>query len=332
MKSLGMEKFRAKQIYKWVHYKGSESIEEMTDLSVAAREKLSEIAGFTRLDVVKYQESALDGSVKFLFSLEDGEHIEAVILNDGSRYTACISSQVGCRMGCAFCSTAQMGLKRNLTAGEILKQVKRLNEYLSEKDLKLNNLVFMGMGEPLDNIDNVMKALDVLLDDNGYGFSHRKITLSTCGVAKNIERLFSMKTPVNLAVSINSPVQDVRKEIMPISHKYPLHELMDVLKKLPLQKRKGITIEYVLLKGINDSVEDAKKLVKLLKGMDKIKVNLILYNQGGMPEYKAPEEKDALKFQEYLINNKIGVFIRKSLGSDIDGACGQLRAKHENKG
>jgi 23S rRNA (adenine2503-C2)-methyltransferase len=141
-----------------------------------------------------------------------------------------------------------------------------------------------------------------------------------------------MKTPVNLAVSINSPVQDVRKEIMPISHKYPLHELMDVLKKLPLQKRKGITIEYVLLKGINDSVEDAKKLVKLLKGMDKIKVNLILYNQGGMPEYKAPEEKDALKFQEYLINNKIGVFIRKSLGSDIDGACGQLRAKHENKG
>jgi 23S rRNA (adenine2503-C2)-methyltransferase len=329
IKSIGMEKFRAAQIYKWVFHKGCESIEEMTDLSKAAREKLTEMATFTVMDVVGYQESKIDGSVKFLFQLEDGEHVESVILNDGRRYTACISSQVGCRMGCAFCATAKMGLKRNLTTGEIIKQVKRLNEYLAEKDLKLNNLVFMGMGEPLDNIDNVMEALSVLLDDNGYGFSHRKITLSTCGVTDNIKKLFSMDTPVNLAVSINSPDQEVRKGIMPVSNKYPLSELVGFLKKLPLQKRKSITVEYVLLKGVNDSMEDAKKLVSLLKGLDKVKVNLILYNQGGMPEYKAPSEKDALKFQEYLINNKIGVFIRKSLGSDIDGACGQLRAKHE---
>lgn len=331
IKSLGMEKFRAKQIYKWVHHQGSESIDEMTNLSVSARGQLSEISGFTVMDVEKTQESRIDGSVKFLFRLEDGEHIESVILNDGRRYTACISSQVGCRMGCAFCSTAKMGLVRNLTVGEIVKQVKRLNEYLAERDAKLHNLVYMGMGEPLDNIDNVMQSLDILLDDDGYGFSHRKITLSTCGVADKIEQLFSMDTPVNLAVSINSPDQDKRKGIMPVSNKHSLSELMAVLRKLPLQKRKSVTIEYVLLKGINDSVEDAKKLVNLLKGLDKVKVNLILYNQGGMPEYQAPAEKDALKFQEYLISKKIGVFIRKSLGSDIDGACGQLRAKHGNE-
>lgn len=325
----GMKKFRATQIYKWLHHKRVESLSEMTDLSVADREALSAIAAFTVMEVEDIRTSKQDGSVKFLFRLEDGEHIEAVILNDGRRYTACISSQVGCRMGCTFCSTAKLGLVRNLTMGEIIKQVKRLNEYLAEKETHLHNLVFMGMGEPLDNLENVKNALDVLLDDDGYGFSHRKITLSTCGVADKIEELFRMDTPVNLAVSINSPDQSKRKEVMPVANKFPLTELMSVLKKVPLQKRKNITIEYVLLKGINDSMEDAKKLVNLLKGMDKIKVNLITYNTGGSGDYEPPSAKDTLKFQEYLINNKIGVFIRKSLGSDIEGACGQLRAKHD---
>ncbi|MGE4319101.1 MAG: 23S rRNA (adenine(2503)-C(2))-methyltransferase RlmN [Deferribacterales bacterium] len=327
--SEGMEKFRGEQIYKWIHHSGCEDIAGMTNLSNAIREKLTEKAKFTVMEPVKVQKSAQDGSVKVLFRLEDGEHIESVILSDGTRMTACISSQVGCRMGCAFCSTAIMGLKRNLTVGEILKQVKRLNDILAETDDRLNNIVFMGMGEPLDNIDNVMEAITVLLDDNGYGFSHKKITLSTCGVAENIEKLFKIKTPVNLAVSINASTQEQRKSIMPISAKYPLSDLMKVLKNLPLQKRKSITIEYVLLKGINDSMKDADNLVKLLKGLDKVKVNLILYNSGADEKYQAPEEKDALKFQQYLINNRIGVFIRKSLGSDIDGACGQLRARHE---
>jgi len=326
---LGMVKFRASQIYKWVFYKGSESVDEMTDISVLDREKLSELTTFTVMDVADIRKSKLDGTAKFLFRLADGEHIESVILNDGRRYTACISSQVGCRMGCTFCSTAQMGLKRNLTTGEIIKQVKRLNEYLAETDNKLNNLVFMGMGEPLDNLDNVKSALSILLDDNGYGFSHRKITLSTCGLTDRIEELFKMDTPVNLAVSINASSQECRLKTMPVSKKYPLDELVALLKKLPLQKRKSITIEYVLLKGVNDSIDDAKKLAKLLKGLDKVKVNLITYNSGGALGYMPPIEKEALKFQEYLINNKIGVFIRKSLGSDIDGACGQLRANHE---
>ena len=327
--SIGLEKFRGEQIYKWIHHSGCENVADMTNLSNAVRQKLSDSVKFTVLDVVKAQKSAQDGSVKVLFRLEDGEHIESVILSDGRRLTACISSQVGCRMGCAFCSTAIMGLKRNLTVGEILKQVKRLNDILAETDEKLNNIVFMGMGEPLDNIDNVLEAIEVLLDDNGYGFSHKKITLSTCGVAENIERIFSLSTPVNLAVSINSPTQEKRKELMPVSNKYPLSSLMAVLKKLPLQKRKSITIEYVLLKGINDSIKDAEELAKLLKGLDKVKVNLILYNSGADEKYQAPAENDALKFQQYLINKKIGVFIRKSLGSDIDGACGQLRAKYE---
>ncbi len=327
--SEGMEKFRGEQIYKWIHHSGCEDIAGMTNLPNSVREKLAEKVKFTVMDPVKVQRSAQDGSVKVLFRLEDGEHIESVILSDGTRMTACISSQVGCRMGCAFCSTAAMGLKRNLTVGEILKQVKRLNGILAESDDRLNNIVFMGMGEPLDNIDNVLEAITVLLDDNGYGFSHKKITLSTCGVAENIEKLFKIKTPVNLAVSINASTQEQRKSIMPVSAKYPLSDLMKVLKNLPLQKRKSITIEYVLLKGINDSMKDADNLVKLLKGLDKVKVNLILYNSGADEKYQAPEEKDALKFQQYLINNRIGVFIRKSLGSDIDGACGQLRARHE---
>jgi len=327
---LGMPKFRAMQIYKWIHHKKCEEISDMTDISVADRKKLSEVGVFTSLDVSDIRKSAKDGSVKFLFRLFDGELIEAVILNDGKRFTACISSQVGCRMGCTFCATAKLGLKRNLTTGEIVKQVKRLNEYLADSEKKLNNLVFMGMGEPLDNLDNVKSALTILLDDNGYGFSHRKITLSTCGLTDKITELFEMDTPVNLAVSVNSPDDEIRKEIMPVANKYPLSSLMDVLKKLPLTKRKSITIEYVLLKGFNDSIEDAKKLVKMLKGLDKVKVNLITYNSGAEAGFSSPSEKETLKFQEYLISNNVGVFIRKSLGSDIEGACGQLRAKHED--
>lgn len=326
-----MVKFRAAQIYKWVYHKGSESIEEMTDISVADRVKLTETACFTQMDTADVRASKKDGSVKFLFRLADGEHIESVILNDGRRYTACISSQAGCRMGCTFCATAKIGLVRNLTAGEIIKQVKRLNEYLAGKDEKLNNLVFMGMGEPLDNLENVKTALSVLLSDDGYGFSHRKITVSTCGLTDKIKELFQMSTPVNLAVSLNATTEEQRKKLMPVTNKYPLAELMAELRKLPLQKRKSITIEYVLLKGVNDTPEDAHRLSKLLKGLDKVKVNLISYNTGGAASCEAPGEKETLKFQEYLINNKIGVFIRKSLGSDIEGACGQLRAKHDKE-
>ncbi|ADD68667.1 radical SAM enzyme, Cfr family [Denitrovibrio acetiphilus DSM 12809] len=327
--SQGMQKFRAIQIHKWVYRRGAESVAEMTDLSIADREKLLGMAKFTVMNVADVRKSAMDGSVKFLFSLEDGETIEAVVLNDGRRLTACISSQVGCRMGCAFCSTAKMGLRRNLTMGEIIKQVKRLNEYLASEGTKLNNLVFMGMGEPLDNLDNVKNAINVLLDDDGYGFSHKKITLSTCGLTDRLEELFAMDTPVNLAVSVNAADQETRKGLMPVSNKYPLSGLMDVLKKLPLQKRKSITIEYVLLRGVNDTLDDARKLAKLLRGLDKVKINLITYNSGGDAGYLPPSEKDTLKFQEYLISNKIGVFIRKSLGRDIEGACGQLRAKHD---
>lgn len=327
--SLGMPKFRASQIYKWAYHKRTESISDMTDISAADRALLEEKAGFTHLETADVQVSKLDGSVKFLFELEDGEHIEAVILSDYRRYTACISSQVGCRMGCAFCATAKMGLKRNLTAGEIIKQVKRINEYLARTDEKLSNLVFMGMGEPLDNLENVKTALNILLDDDAYMFSHRKITVSTCGLTDKIKELFDMPKPVNLAVSVNATTNDIRKTIMPVSNRYPLDELADVLKKLPLQKRKYITVEYVLLSGINDSKDDADRLAKLLKGIDKVKVNLITYNTGGDLGYKPPSEKETLKFQEYLINNRVGVFIRKSLGSDIEGACGQLRAKHD---
>jgi len=318
--SIGDKAFRAEQLFFWVYSAGVRSFEEMTNMSKPLREKLAEDMTFTTMELEKKQISQKDGCIKALFRLEDGEYVESVMLKDGDRYTGCISSQVGCRMGCTYCSTAKMGLVRNLTAGEIVGQVRSLGELAGRK---LTNLVFMGMGEPLDNLDNLMTALDILLSDKGMNFSHNKVTISTCGIADKIQRLYEMDTPVNIAISLNAYTDEKRSSLMPVNNKYNIKTLIDSLKALPIQKRKRITIEYILLKGINDSIKDAEGLVKLLNGL-KVKVNLIGYNQGLDDAFQTSDIKDTLKFQQYLVDKYISTFVRKSLGDDIDGACGQL--------
>ncbi len=327
--SLNEQSFRGKQLYNWLYHNNVTSFDMMTNIPVSLREKLAKEYSFTSLNEIKRLTSS-DGSIKFLFQLEDGEFIESVLLRDNDRISGCISTQVGCRMGCTFCATAAaVGFKRNLTVGEILNQVTALRKSAEELfDEKLLNLVFMGMGEPLDNITNLKKALTILIDENAYGFSHRKITVSTSGLIEGIKEFFTMDTPVNLAVSINAPNEELRKKIMPVTRKYHLVDLINTLKNVELDKRKKITLEYVLLGGINDSLAHAKEFYSLIKGI-KAKVNLISFNGSPFSKYKTPDEKNVLDFQEYLINNKVSVFIRKKLGQDISGACGQLAAEYK---
>ncbi len=314
------QSFRGKQIYNWLYYNNVTSFDMMTNIPVSLREKLSSEYEFTYFEEVKRLTSS-DGSIKFLFRLEDSESIESVLLSDGSRISGCISTQVGCRMGCKFCATAgAVGFKRNLTVGEILAQVAALRKSAEELfEERLLNLVFMGMGEPLDNIDNLKKALTILLDDEAFGFSHRKITVSTSGLINGIKKFFQMETPVNIAVSINAPNEN------------HLKDLIKTLKNVDLDKRKRITLEYVLLGGVNDSLAHAKEFVQLIKGI-KAKINLISYNGSPYSEFKTPSEKNVLQFQEYLMNNNLTAFIRKKLGQDIAGACGQLAADYKGAG
>jgi 23S rRNA (adenine2503-C2)-methyltransferase len=318
--SLGEKPYRAAQLYKWLYSHKCTSVEEMSDLPKSFRANLSEMAEITVIKEIHRQVSAKDGSMKFLFELPDGERIESVILHDHDRATACISTQVGCKMGCKFCSTARIGFKRNLSTAEILEQVRLLEEISP-----LTNIVFMGMGEPLDNFDNVYKSLEILMNDHGYGYSHRRITVSTAGITNKLELLFNLKNAPHIAISLNAPTQSTRAEIMPISNAYPLEKLMNTVNKLPMQKRKRVTLEYVLLGGLNDQVQHAKELYNLIKNLP-VKLNLIRYNGGGDPLLKKPDEKNVLAFQKVLVDNGVSTFIRKSLGADILGACGQLAA------
>ncbi|MDR2884238.1 MAG: 23S rRNA (adenine(2503)-C(2))-methyltransferase RlmN [Deferribacteraceae bacterium] len=332
--SLGEKPYRAGQLYKWLYFRKCAAVEEMSDLPKAFRTSLAEMAEVSIVAEVDRKVSKKDRSIKFLFELADGNRIESVILYDNERTTACISTQVGCTMGCKFCSTAQIGFKRNLTTAEILDQIRILERVSMEEGMtpegRLTNIVFMGMGEPLDNFDNVYKSLSILMNEDGYGYSHKRITISTSGLTDKIAGLFKLETPPHLAVSLNAPTQEKRLEVMPISNAYPLNKLLALLRTLPMHKRKKITFEYVLLKGINDTTDDAKALVKLIKDLP-AKVNLIRYNGGGNAEFKTPDEKNVLAFQKILVDNEISAFIRKSLGSDILGACGQLAAGYNLK-
>lgn len=323
------QSFRGKQIYNWIYHNNVVSFDMMTNIPVSLKKQLSYNYDFTYFEEIK-RVTSRDGSIKFLFKLEDNETIESVLLRDGSKLSGCISTQVGCRMGCKFCATScAVGFKRNLTVGEILNQVfalKKSTEELFEE--KLLNLVFMGMGEPFDNIDNVKKALTILTDEEGCGFSHRKITVSTSGLISGINEFFKMKKPVNLAVSINAPNEKIRKSIMPITNKNHLHDLIETLKNVDLEKRKRITLEYVLLGGINDSLSHAKEFVQLIKGV-RAKINLISYNGSPYSEFKTPSESNIMQFQNYLISKNYTTFLRKKLGQDISGACGQLVANYK---
>jgi len=313
--------YRAGQIRQWLFQKGAAAFSEMTNLSAALRNALEEEFSIHRLTPARKSRSR-DGTEKFLFDLGDGATIETVLIPESKRVTLCLSTQAGCAFGCAFCATARMGLKRNLKASEILDQILEVRR-LCHEERPVTNLVLMGMGEPLANYEQTRKALDVMTDaKRGMGFSPRRITLSTVGLIPQMQRLME-ETRVNLAVSLHAARNDLRGQLMPVNRKYPLNELIESCRSLPIPKRKRITFEYVLLRGINDSREDAASLSALLQGI-RCKINLIPFNAHPGSPYQSPSPSEIEAFQNFLWDKGFQVNVRQPRGQDIQAACGQL--------
>ncbi len=347
VKGLEWPRYRADQILRWIYQKGAIDISSMTDLSHADRRTLGAQAYMSQLKLITSQISS-DGTRKFLFGLEDGNSIETVLIPDESkagrgataphgpphtkdRLTLCVSTQVGCTLDCAFCLTGRMGLKRNLRAYEIVDQMQAVETHLKPTGQRITNIVMMGMGEPLANFYPVVEAIHRISDSRGMGFSQMRITVSTAGLVPQIRMLGTLGLKVNMAVSLNATTDDVRNQIMgTINQKYPLKELMKACREYPLPPRRQLTFEYVLLKGANDSLLDAQRLVKLLKGI-RSKVNLIPYNEHPGADYKQPQDTEVLRFQKVLMDAGIHAFIRKSKGRDILAACGQLTSAPTTK-
>ena len=318
-----LQPFRAIQISKWLYKKGVDCFDEMSDLSKDFRDLLDfSFSIKPSLELVQEQVS-IDGTKKYLFKLDDGNQIESVLIPEKSRKTLCISSQVGCALGCTFCMTGTVGKIRNLKPSEILDQYMMVNQY---NENCITNIVFMGMGEPLDNLDNLVKVINVLTDQNYLALSPKRITVSTSGLVPQIKKL-GEQVSVNLAVSLNAPRDELRDEIMPLNKRYPISELLKASVNFPVPNRKYLMFEYVLLKGVNDSDSDAHTLGRLLRGI-KCKINVIPFNEASPLPYKSPDWERVLKFQDILISYRINVRIRKSRGSDILGACGQLAATY----
>jgi len=321
---LGQKPFRARQLMRWLYRQGAESFAEMTDLSKELRALLEERAIISRL-TPEAVETDPDGTRKYLFRLADGQTVETVhIPMEGERATLCASTQVGCAMGCSFCLTGGFGLVRNLTAGEIVNQVLAVGG-----DRPFHNIVLMGMGEPLHNLDNVVRALQILYDADGLGLGPRRVTLSTSGLVPEMEEL-GRRIRVNLAVSLNATTDAVRDQLMPVNRRYPLEQLMAACRDFPLQPRQRITFEYILIAGVNDSPQDAKRLVRLLHGL-KAKVNLIPFNEHEGTAFRAPDGATIEAFQTYLLDRNIVAIRRSSKGQSISAACGQLKGKLEKK-
>jgi 23S rRNA (adenine2503-C2)-methyltransferase len=323
--SLGKEKFRARQIMKCLYQSGNRSFAEMTTISRDFRIRLADISRIGLPEVIKMLE-AKDGTRKALLRLEDGLFIESVLIPGKSNWTICVSTQAGCAMGCKFCLTARQGFKRNLTPAEIVGQIIALQKETADV-LEIKNIVMMGMGEPLANYDNTLKAIKNITSDFGLGFSNRKITVSTCGLAPQIIQLGS-DICINLAVSLNAPNNETRNSLMPVNKKYPLEVMLDACKKYPMPGRRLLTFEYILIDGVNSSVQDAKKLVSLLKGQ-RCKLNLIVFNEFPGSPFKSPDKKDVEAFQQILLDNHFTAILRKSKGRDILAACGQLSGSTE---
>jgi len=319
---LGKEKFRAGQIMRWVYQRGVTDFHAMSDLAKSLREDLvgrAYVSDWTP----EHVEVSRDGTRKYLFRLADGESVEAVrIPMEGSRATLCISSQVGCAMRCDFCLTGHFGLTRNLTPGEIVNQV-----CAALKDGPISNIVFMGMGEPLHNLDNVVAALEILYAVDGLDYSPRKVTLSTCGLVPEMLEL-GQRIRVNLAVSLNATTDAVREQLMPVNRRYPLAQLMAACRDFPLAPRQRITFEYILIRDVNDSLADAKRLVRLLHGV-RAKINLIPFNEHEGSLFRSPTSAAIEAFQSYLLSRDLVAIRRASKGQDISAACGQLKGRLE---
>lgn len=322
----GVESYRAGQILKWVYVHQVSDFDEMTNLSKRTKDLLSSHFCINRLEK-KQVETSRDGSKKFLFVLDDGKLIEAVLIPEKDHYTVCISTQAGCALGCRFCMTSRRGLERNLTRGEIVSQVRdTLKDLEPDSSMRLSNIVFMGMGEPLANYANVVSAIKTITDPEfGLRFSSRKITVSTAGIIPKINRL-GQDTSVNLAISLNATDNETRSSLMPINKKYPVEMLLKACKAYKLKPRQRITFEYILIKGINDSPEDARRLSRLLRPI-RSKINLIPFNEHRASDFKRPEASTIEKFKGILTANNYTAVVRESKGSDISAACGQLGAR-----
>jgi len=323
----GYEQYRAKQIFRWLYIRQADNFSVMTDISKTLRPFLSENFSINRLKKVRSINSS-DSTIKYLFCLKDGNYIESVLIPEKNHYTLCISTQVGCSLGCSFCLTGKMGFIRNLYAEEIIAQVRDVMHeviFMHDSSKKLTNVVLMGMGEPLLNYSNVLEALNIITNgDYGMGVSPRKITLSTAGIVPGLYKL-GKESNVKLAISLNASNNKIRNYLMPINKKYPIEILLRALKEYPLTPRKRITFEYILIKGVNDSLKDAYELVNILNGI-KSKINLIPFNAHAKCEFKRPDESVILNFQKILINNNYTAIIRRSKGEDIMAACGQLNS------
>jgi len=325
----GEKPFRATQIIKWIHQHGVDNFDDMSNVSKALREELQDIAEI-RAPEIAIDDKSEDGTHKWLIRLEDGNCIETVFIPEDGRGTLCISSQVGCALDCTFCSTARQGFNRNLTVAEIIGQLwlaKKILQPDSESDRIISNVVMMGMGEPLLNFDNVVNAMKLMLDDNAYGLSKRRVTLSTSGVVPALDRLRE-QVEVSLAISLHAPNDALRDQLVPINKKYPIKQLLDSCLRFMDGKaaRERLTIEYVMLNGVNDSDENAHQLVNVLRDVP-AKVNLIPFNPFPETRYKRSSNNRIHRFRDILVNAGLVVITRKTRGEDIDAACGQLAGK-----
>ena len=322
--SIGQPKYRAAQLFNWIYKKGIVSFHEMTNFSKSLRQQIDQIAEIGHITLETKITSTDKQTSKFLFKLNDGLHVESVYMVDGKRRTVCLSSQIGCALGCSFCATGNMGLRRNLSAGEIVDQLLAIQRILN---VEATNIVIMGMGEPFLNYDEVLNACELISHDKGIAIGKRKITISTSGIIPGIKKFTDGGQRYKLAISLNSADDKVRSQIMPINNKHPLNELISAAKYYASKSRHRITFEYVMIAGLNDSIEDALKLSRLIKDL-KCKINIIPYNSID-EQYAPPSEETINSFMRPFLNLNIVISVRRSKGVDINAACGQLYYKQQ---
>ena len=324
MEGIGEKAFRAKQVYEWLHVKLVDSFDEMTNLSKSLRDKLDSQYRIPLVNMVSRQVSKLDGTNKFLFQLEDGNVVESVLMRYKHGNSVCISSQVGCRMGCKFCASTIGGLERNMLPSEMLGEIYQVQKISGER---VSNVVIMGTGEPLDNYDYFVRFIRLLTDENGLNLSQRNVTISTCGIVPNMKRLAEEQFQITLALSLHGSTQEKRKTLMPVANKYELSEVLEACDYYFEKTGRRITFEYSLVQGVNDQEEDARELIEILKPRN-CHLNLIPVNPIKERDFQKPSRKSAENFKNNLEKSGINVTIRREMGSDIDGACGQLRRRY----
>lgn len=324
LSGIGEKTFRASQIYQWLHVKLADDFEEMTNISKKLIERLKEDFFIEHLEIVEVLTSKIDGTQKYLFKLRDGNVIESVLMRYKHGNSVCISTQVGCRMGCRFCASTLDGLVRNLTAQEMLKEIYTIQKNTGER---VSNIVLMGSGEPMDNFDNVTNFLKMISDENGLHISQRNITISTCGLVEKMKEFADIHPQVTLALSLHAAEDDTRRELMPIAKKYSINEVLDACRYYYNKTGRRITFEYSLVAGVNDNVEEAKKLANLVEDMN-CHINLIPVNPIKERDYKKSSKVSIANFKGYLEKKGINVTVRREMGSDIQGACGQLRKSY----